>query len=243
MAKAGAAGADDPTQAPLLLPQPPPSYGVPVGGGYYQEPPVQPYLLIPVLSRRRRSRGCRPACCESLVSSSSLLALLSAAVILGSAAFFLWPSDPDVRLSRLGLRRIHISTDKHGGVSLDFDMDLKVRVRNPDFFSLDYDEIRVAIGYRGRRLGTVTADGGHVRARGISFVDARLRLDGIRVLQDAFYLIEDLSRGKIPFDTMTVVEGQLHLFGIDIPLEGRISCSVDVDAATQTIASQTCYPE
>ncbi|CAA7407575.1 unnamed protein product [Spirodela intermedia] len=245
----GAAAAEAATAAgePLLLPQQhhqpplPAYYGVPVGG-YPAPPPPQPYVVL-LPFRRRRHQG-RCSCCNSLLSSSSLLALFSAALLLGAAGFFLWPSDPEVRLSRLSLRSIHFSTGKRGTLTLDVDVDLKIRVVNRDFFSLDYDEIRVGIGYRGRSLGSVKAGGGHLRARGVSYVDARLRLDGIRVFEDVFFLIEDLARGSVPFDTTTELRsGQLHLFGIDVPLEGRVSCSINVDVGNQRIASQDCYAD
>ncbi|CAA6670503.1 unnamed protein product [Spirodela intermedia] len=219
----GAAAAEAATAAgePLLLPhqhhQPPlPAYyGVPVGGYPLPPPPPQPYVVL-LPFRRRRHQG-RCSCCNSLLSSSSLLALFSAALLLGAAGFFLWPSDPEVRLSRLT-----------GTLTLDVDVDLKIRVVNRDFFSLDYDEIRVGIGYRGRSLG------------GVSYVDARLRLDGIRVFEDVFFLIEDLARGSVPFDTTTELRsGQLHLFGIDVPLEGRVSCSINVDVGTRESPART----
>lgn len=230
---------------PLLLPQQhhqpplPAYYGVPVGG--YQAAaaaPPQPYVVL-LPFRRRRHQG-RCSCCNSLLSSSSLLAFFSAALLLGAAAFFLWPSDPEVRLSRLSLRSIHFSTSKWGTVTLDVDVGLKIRVVNRDFFSLDYDEIRVGIGYRGRSLGSVKADGGHLRARGVSYVDARLRLNGIRVLEDAFLLIEDLARGSVPFDTTTELrDGQLHLFGIDVPLEvPSLSLSRSIYRSVDDICSQ-----
>lgn len=89
----------------------------------------------------------------------------------------------------------------------------------------------------------MTSKGGHVMARGVSYVDAELHLDGIRVLNDVFYLIEDLARGSIPLDTVTEIEGQLHLFFLDVPIQGRISCAVHVNPENQTIIRQGCYPE
>ena len=59
-----------------------------------------------------------------------------------------------------------------------------------------------------------------MRAKGVSYLDAELRLSGIRVLEDAFFLIEDLARGSVLFDASTeLVDGELHIFGIDLPIE------------------------
>nr|ADP02176.1 hypothetical protein 1E5.1 [Triticum aestivum] len=98
------------------------------------------------------------------------------------------------------------------------------------------------------------------RARRL-YVDADLRLDGIRVVEDAIYLLEDLARGSIPFDAVVEVEGHLHFFlsipvklWIAIPLTrqlmlistfvmGRIACVVHVNPHDQTIVHQDCYPK
>jgi hypothetical protein len=74
---------------------------------------------------------------------------------------------------------------------------LKVRVQNPDLFALDYSRLAV-IRYRGAKLGRVTSGRGRVHARVVSYIDADLHLDGIRVVEDAFYLLEDLTRGPCP---------------------------------------------
>lgn len=74
-------------------------------------------------------------------------------------------------------------------------------------------------------------------------MDAELKLDGIRIISDVFYFIEDLARGSIPFDTVTEVDGQLHALFLDIPVDGRISCAVNVNPENQTVVRQDCYPE
>ncbi|RRT73351.1 hypothetical protein B296_00013410 [Ensete ventricosum] len=232
--------------APLLPNPPPPSptppcYGVPVA---FQEPyfPESPaYVVLPVYPRRRRRRcGCF-RCCGSLLSSSALLSAAFLLVLLLSAAFFLWPSDPELTVARLRLDDIHITPPPDAAFDVSLGVDL--RVRNPDFFALDYRSIVVTIGYRGRPLGSVTAEGGHIRARGVSYVRARLKLDGIRVLNDAISLIEDLARGSLPLNTVTEVDGRMRLFFIDVPVQGKISCAVTVNPNTQEVISQDCYPE
>ncbi|KAH7661763.1 LEA14-like protein [Dioscorea alata] len=226
---------------PFLQPPPPPPpasepyYGIPAPI-YDPSPPT--YILLPVFPRRRR-RPCR--WCGSLLSSSCLLSLAFVSVLLAGSLFFLWPSDPEISVSRLRLNRIHIFPQPI--VRLDISIGLEIKVRNRDFFSLDYDSVVASIGYRGRRLGSVISKGGHLVARGVSYVDAELHLDGIRVLNDVFYLIEDLARGSIPLDTVTEIEGQLHLFSLDVPIQGRISCAVHVNPENQTIIHQGCYPE
>ncbi|KAJ0982674.1 hypothetical protein J5N97_010929 [Dioscorea zingiberensis] len=227
---------------PLLQPPPPPPaapvepyYGIPAP---FQNPSPPTYVLLTAFPRRRR-RPCR--CCGSLLSSSCLLSLAFLSALLAASFFFLWPSDPEISVARLRLHRIHIAPEPI--VSLDISIGLEIKVRNRDFFSLDYDRVVSAIGYRGKRLGSVTSRGGHVKPRGVSYVDAELHLDGIRVLDDVFYLIEDLARGSIPLDTVTEIDGQLHLFSLDIPIQGRMSCVVHINPENQTIIRQGCYPE
>ncbi|KAB1226712.1 hypothetical protein CJ030_MR1G008439 [Morella rubra] len=138
------------------------------------------------------------------------LALLSAIV------YIFWPSDPDVKIVRLHLRRIQIHTVPR--VAVDISMFVTVRVRNTGVYSMDYNALDVAFGYRGKNLGHVTSEQGHVRARASSYVDAQLDFNGVRLLSDVVYLLEDLAKGTVPFDTVTEIKGQLGLFFFEIPL-------------------------
>lgn len=81
-----------------------------------------------------------------------------------------------------------------------------------------------------------------MKARGSSYINATLDLDGIEVLHDVFYLLEDLARGSIPLDTVSEVRGKLGLFFFEIPLKARVSCEVYVNTNNQTIVHQDCYP-
>ncbi|XP_074580209.1 uncharacterized protein LOC141836606 [Curcuma longa] len=188
--------------------------------------------LLSPLPRRRNSFRLR---CFSVL----LFALAFAA--LGAALFLLWPADPDLRVARLRLDGVHLSTSP--SLCLNVSLSLSVKVRNPNFFSLDYDSLVAAIGYRGRQLGSVTSEGGRVGARRVSYLDAGLQLNGIRVIHDMFYLLEDYRRGSIPFETITEVQGKLRLFFIDVPVQGKFSCTLQVNAQTQTLLRQDCYIE
>ncbi|KAF5190822.1 Late embryogenesis abundant (LEA) hydroxyproline-rich glycoprotein family [Thalictrum thalictroides] len=153
----------------------------------------------------------------------------------------LWPSDPKLNIVRIQLNHVrpHISPSP----SLDISMAITIKVRNRDFFSLNYDSLVVSIGYRGRQLGFVNSNNGFLRSRASSYVNATLVLDGIQIIHDVFYLIEDLAKGEIPFDTVTQINGNLGLFFFDIPIKGKVSCEVYVNTANQTIMHQDCYPE
>ena len=85
-------------------------------------------------------------------------------------------------------------------------------------YSMGYTFLDVGVGYRGKRLGHVRSESGHVRARGSSYVDAVLEFDGVELLADVVYLLEDLARGTVPFDTVTEIKGQLGLFFVQVPL-------------------------
>ncbi|KAJ1294058.1 hypothetical protein BS78_01G117100 [Paspalum vaginatum] len=217
------AGERDPLLPSAAAASPPP---------YLDPHPADSYdvLLVPVRIRRRLRRGGR-----CLVPCVTIL------VLLALAAFLLWPSDPDISLARF--RLAHVSVVARPAVAVTISAALKIRIRNPDFFALDYNRLDVSIGYRGAPLGRVTSGGGLVRARAVSYVDANLQLDGIRVVEDAIYLLEDLARGSVPFDTVAEVEGHLHFFFLSIPVKGTISCVVHVNPHDQTIVHQDCYPE
>ncbi|XP_054787158.1 uncharacterized protein LOC129293300 [Prosopis cineraria] len=182
----------------------------------------------PTYSRRRR---------RYLHFSGAIFLIL----FLAAATFFLYPSDPSIRVARIHLNHIGIKTSPK--LVLDLSFFLTVKVQNRNFFSLSYDYINVSVGYRGRDLGSVSSDGGHLKARGSSYMNATLDLNGFQVIHDVFYLLEDLARGVIPFDAETRVEGKLGLLFLDFPLKATVSCLVYVNTNNQTVVRQDCYPE
>ncbi|XP_059432994.1 uncharacterized protein LOC132166233 [Corylus avellana] len=183
-------------------------------------------LYHPPPSKRRRI-------CQFLTSFTALL-------LVSLTVYFLYPSDPTVQLVRLRLNNIGVKSSPQ--LTLDLSFSLTVKVRNRDLFSFDYQSMAVSVGYRGRELGIVNSDGGRVRARGLSYVNATLDLNGFEVIHDVFYLLEDLAKGVIPFDTVTEVNGALGFFFVNIPLKARLSCEVYVNTNNQTIVHQDCYP-
>ncbi|XP_047092139.1 uncharacterized protein LOC124703951 [Lolium rigidum] len=217
-----------PAAEPLL----PSAYPSPYLDHRHPPPDADPssyVLLVPI--RRRLRRGCRCSCAAPILAFLTLLAL----------AFLLWPADPDVSVARLSLA--HVSVVARPAVAVNISAALKVRVRNPALFALDYSRLDVDVAYRGKQLGRVTSGGGSVSARAVSYVDADLDLNGIRVVEDAIYLLEDLTRGSIPFDTVVQVEGNLHFFFFTVPVKGEITCAVHVNPQNQTILYQDCYPK
>ncbi|KAL3824348.1 hypothetical protein ACJIZ3_020377 [Penstemon smallii] len=174
--------------------------------------------------------------CQRRLSCLAIFLLFLVAV-----AYLFWPSDPNLSVVRLSLDRLHFHTRPK--ISLDVTLDLTVRVQNRDFYSMDYDSLIVAIGYRGKSLGFVTSDGGHIKARGSSYVNATLQLDGVEVLSDVILLLEDLAKGEITFDTVSEISGKLGISFLDLPLKAKISCEVIVNTRNQTVSRQSCYPE
>ncbi|KAL5987792.1 hypothetical protein ACLOJK_035546 [Asimina triloba] len=193
---------------------------------YFHNPPPSPslnynYILLPPYNPPRPSFLSR-------LSSFSLTVLLPI-LLLSAAVFLFWPSDPDLQLARLRLDHISFSPKRSSSssvipavaIAIDVALDLTLRVRNKDFYSLDYRSLNVSIGYRGRDLGFVTSTGGRIRARGSSYVDATLRLDGVEILHDVLYLLEDMARGLIPFDTVSEIDGKLGLLFISFPIKAN----------------------
>ncbi|GAB2269420.1 hypothetical protein Dimus_004337 [Dionaea muscipula] len=198
------------------------------------QPPPQNYIILPFFyptstprRHRRRYRG--------IIFAAISLILLSISV------YILWPSDPELKISRLSLHRVSVQT--HPRISIDVSLNATVRVRNRALYSMDYERLEVALGYRGEKLGHVTSTGGHVSSRGSSYVDAVVEFDGVEVLFDWIYLVEDLAKGMIPFDTVTQLTGRLGFFHFQLPIQGKISCEIDVNTRNQTIIHQNCYPE
>uniref|UniRef100_A0A2P2JG59 Uncharacterized protein LOC105637702 n=2 Tax=Rhizophora mucronata TaxID=61149 RepID=A0A2P2JG59_RHIMU len=195
--------------------------------------PSQPQNVIVLTYSRPPNR--------SFIFFRRCLYFTTAILLLSAAAYFLFPSDPDIQLSRIQFNHVRVNSSPR--LTLDLSFSLTIKIRNRDFFSLDYDSLDVAVGYRGRELGLVKSQGGKVRARTSSYVEATLDLDGLEVIYDALYLIEDLARGVIPFDTETLIKGEVGLLFFKVPIKGRVSCEVSVNTINQTIVHQDCYSE
>ncbi|XP_031385009.1 uncharacterized protein LOC116198887 isoform X2 [Punica granatum] len=162
-------------------------------------------------------------------------------LLLATVTYVAWPSEPDIKFVRLRLDRIRIRTKPC--LLIDISLFLKVKVINADLYSMDYEALDVAIGYRGKALGHVRSQHGHVRALGSSYVDAEVELDGVEVLSDAVLLLEDLAKGTVPLDTITLVEGRLGVLFFGFDLKVKVSCEILVNTNNQTIAQHDCYAE
>ncbi|KAA8541813.1 hypothetical protein F0562_022965 [Nyssa sinensis] len=165
----------------------------------------QSYIVLPtyfpaVLRLQRRFR---------LICTATLF-LFTLAV----AVYSLWPSVPDINIVRLRLNRIHIHTFPR--IAIDITLNLTVEVRNRDLYLLDYRSLDVAIGYREKQLGFVTSDHGIVRARRSSYVHATIELVGVEVFSDVIFLLEDLAKGSVPFDTVTEVRDATKQLSVKI---------------------------
>ncbi|XP_015867462.2 uncharacterized protein LOC107404961 [Ziziphus jujuba] len=187
----------------------------------------QNYVVLPIYypSSRRRLRSISAFCL----------------VLFAATVFVLWPSEPDLKIVRMHLNRIHIHTTPH--VSIDVSILLTLKVRNADVYSMEYRALEVTVGYRGKVLGHVRSDNGRVRARGASYVDAEMDLYGVELFSDVVFLLEDLAKGTVPFTAVTEVQGQLGFLFFYFPLQAKVSCEVSVNTVNQTIVRQNCYHE
>lgn len=91
---------------------------------------------------------------------------------------------------------------------------------------MNYDSLLVAIGYRGKKLGFVTSDGGRIKARETSYVNATLQLDRVEILTDVILLLEDLAKGAVTFDTVSEIGGKLGVFLFDLPLKVNLTFTI-----------------
>ncbi|XP_024979143.1 uncharacterized protein LOC112516366 [Cynara cardunculus var. scolymus] len=194
--------------------------------------PAQYYVVLPFYSpsgHRRCARLCR-----------RYVSYAVAVLLLAGALYFLWPSDPYLKVINLRVDRLKIhATPK---ISIDITLGVTIKVRNPDVYSLDFRSLNVSVGYRGEELGFVTSDDGKVKAFGTSNIDATVVLDGAEVVKEAIFLIEDLVKGSIPFTTTSEIRGSLGILFFNFPIKAKLSCDVLMNTHNQTIERQDCYP-
>ncbi|CAJ1955206.1 unnamed protein product [Sphenostylis stenocarpa] len=165
---------------------------------------------------------------------------LSVALVL-TTLYVLWPSNPDLKIVGLKLRRIKVHPVPP--ITVDISMLLTLRVRNADVYFMDLGAVNVAVAYRGKMLGHVRSREVHVRARGSSYVDADVEFAGISVVPELVVLLEDVAKGIVPFHTDSQTMGQLGLFLFHFPMKAKVSCEVVVSVINHTIIRQHCLHE
>ncbi|ESQ30217.1 hypothetical protein EUTSA_v10011771mg [Eutrema salsugineum] len=161
--------------------------------------------------------------------------LISFASIL---IYIFWPSDPRIKIERV--RISHVSVHRRPVPSIDMTMLVTLKISNADVYSFDFTALDVEIDYRGKTLGHVSSDGGHVRAMGSSYLEAETELDGVTVFADVIHLIHDLAMGSVEFDTVTETNGKLGILFFRFPLKAKVACGIQVNTVNQTISRQSC---
>ncbi|KAI3814965.1 hypothetical protein L1987_14614 [Smallanthus sonchifolius] len=216
---------------PSGKPEPPPPSNYPYVALPSTPPQPQFYVVLPFYSSSRHRKWRR--LCHRYLYFAITLFLLSAAL------YFLWPSDPYLKVVNLRLDRLKVYS---APISLDIVLAVTIKVRNPDVYSLNYQSLNVSVEYRGEKLGFVTSDYGRVKAFGTSYIDATLVLSGSKVISEAISLIEDLMRGSIPLTTTSEIRGSLGVLSFNLPISAKLSCDVVMNIHNQTIERQDCYP-
>ncbi|CAN8288220.1 unnamed protein product [Cochlearia groenlandica] len=147
---------------------------------------------------------------------------------------------PVSEIERIKISHVHVH--RRPVPSIDMTMLVTLKVSNADVYSFDFTALDVAIGYRGKTLGHVSSDGGHVTAMGLTYLEAETELDGVTVFDDVIHLIHDFAKGSIEFDTVTVTNGKLGILFFRFPLKAKVACGILVNTVNQTISRQSCRP-
>ncbi|XP_054780466.1 uncharacterized protein LOC129288112 isoform X2 [Prosopis cineraria] len=197
------------------------------------------YIHLPPFYQKDQNDFVLPLYNASPTRRRCLIIWAVGVVLFLGFVYICWPSEPVLKIERLRLNRIKVHTLPR--LTVDISMLVTVKVHNGDVYSMDYKSVDVAVGYRGKKLGHVRSVHGHVKARGSSYVDARLEFTGIRVLSDVVFFLEDLAKGSIPFYTSTEVEGHMGLLFFEFPMEAKLYCDVLVNTANQAIERQRCH--
>ncbi|XP_039049281.1 uncharacterized protein LOC120190248 [Hibiscus syriacus] len=129
------------------LEQPPPPHEPPSPSHYYTDVPLQPpdenYVVLRHYSPGGRLRWCGY---PGLYTDTASFLLLAATLL-----YIFWPSDPAIKLVRVHVNHMQIHTKPI--ISLDISLLITLKVKNSDVYSMDFDSLYVAVGYRGKMLG------------------------------------------------------------------------------------------
>ncbi|KAI4381930.1 hypothetical protein MLD38_007947 [Melastoma candidum] len=196
-------------------------------------PPTTPFLL-----RRDPIHFASTPHRFAFLSRRLCIIAIACVVSLLVAAYFVWPSAPDLKISRLKVNSLNIRTAGH---LFDLSLGLMVKVKNHDLYTMDYRTVDVAIRYRGTVLGHVKSNDGHLRPLGTSDVNADVEVDGTKVLKDVVFLLEDLLKGSILLDTVMTIHGRLGVLLFDFPFKAKISCELIVNTRNRTVDCGDCH--
>lgn len=234
------------TSAPLVYPSPSPQeeeeaeplIGYPAIATTVDGQPVFAYLPPPLPPFRPRRRCCSRRRCATSCACFSLVLLAVAAV----AAFFVWPRSLEMTVMDLHLGNIHFNVVKGliPQVFLTITLDVRLRVRNPNFFGVTYDTVTVSILFEGDEIGDLQSQGDDFQARSTSYVDATLDLNSYQIASNVLLLVAALDNGALPLQTVTVLNGHINVLWFELPLQGMVSCNLVVDPQEQVLISQDC---
>ncbi|KAH7298624.1 hypothetical protein KP509_25G051700 [Ceratopteris richardii] len=201
-------------------------------------PPPQP-PLFPYFGRLRQGCGCRVYYGPVCAGLSCLIV-----VLIAVGAFFVWPRSLNVTVDDVSLGKIHFNVDREGSIIpriyLNLTLNLKLEAANPNYFRVTYETLNVSIFYQDDPIGQVESDGGDIRARSKSSMDATLKLTGYEIASNILSLIADIARHAVPLQTITTFDGHIDVFSFKIPLRAHVSCNLLIDPESQSITSKSC---
>lgn len=98
---------------------------------------------------------------------------------------------------------------------------MAVRVQNRDVYWMDLEEVDVGVKYRGKKLGHVESKRWHVRRWGTIHAFGELESSALPSA-DVAHLLQDLSKGKVFFHTVTEVTGYVGFLSFPLPIEFKV---------------------
>ncbi|KAK7349175.1 hypothetical protein VNO77_06331 [Canavalia gladiata] len=160
-------------------------------------------------------------------------------LVCAASGYILWPSDPELLIERLLVRRVKMHPIPPIGV--DLFMAVTLKVRNRAMYWMELLDVDVGIRYRGKKLGHVEKEGWHVKGWGFAHVDGEMEFNSLPPSEVAHFL-EDLAKGRVPFHAVAEVAGQLGFFVFTFPVNFKaiLSCEILINPKDHSIISQHC---
>ncbi|KAJ7558617.1 hypothetical protein O6H91_04G048300 [Diphasiastrum complanatum] len=178
-------------------------------------------------------------------SSMAIVGVAAAALALGgTGAAFLYtlrPRDPIFEVVSINLKGFNIRFVNEFPLMyavLDFELELSIKVINPNVVPIEYTSTVMDIFYRGDPLGQATVPAGSQEANSTKILDVPAKLDGLNIKNHIVDLIKDITKREMSLHSVVTIKGHAKLWKLKHNFEVCVESDIKVDPIQLDIIEQ-----